>query len=239
MKTVLVSGGTWGIGKGAVIQLLKDGFNVSAFSRDHKKCDTFKKELERDYDKERFLIMDGDVTDEENLHTIINETLKKFKKIDILFNNAGFGYFEDCDKVDIDRFQEMVQTNIIGLSLLTKLIVPHMKKQKSGLIINMASISGKRAFANGEFYSATKFAVMGYSEAIRNELKPFGIKVFTICPGMVETAFFTEEELARRRKTLGIKNIVRLRVEDINRIISLVCNQSEHCDIQDLTVMPF
>ena len=239
VKTAVVSGGTKGIGKGAVFQLLKDGFNVATFSRDQKNIDLLLKELRSSFDEKRFLVLKADVSVEKDLERAVAETTKKFKTIDLLLNNAGFGYFEDCDKVDMNRFQEMIQTNVVGVALLTRLVVPQMKAQKSGLIINMASISGKRAFARGEFYSATKFAVMGFSEAIRNELKEFGIKVCTLCPGMIKTDFFTEEELEKRRKTLGIKNPQMLDVQDINKIISIIANQSEHCDIQDLTVMPF
>ncbi|MBI4162928.1 MAG: SDR family oxidoreductase [Candidatus Aenigmarchaeota archaeon] len=239
-KTVLVSGGTKGIGKGAVLQLLKDGFNVAAFSRDKKNCDNLLSEIKKlKINEKYYLLATGDVTKENEVSKILDQTAQKFGSIDILINNAGFGYFADCDKVDMDKFESMLKTNLVGVALLTKLAVPQMKKHKSGLIINLVSISGKRAFTNGEFYSATKFALSGYSEGIRNELKEFGIKVCTICPGMIKTDFFTKEELDRRVKVLGIKNLIMLDVEDINRIISLVCNQSEHCDIQDIIIMPF
>ena len=105
--------------------------------------------------------------------------------------------------------------------------------------MNLVSISGKAAFANGEFYSATKFGVMGYSQGIRNELKEFGIKVCTLCPGMIKTSFFDEEELERRKRLWNGKIPQMLEVEDINKIISMICGQPAHCDIQDLTVMPF
>ena len=238
-KTVLISGGTEGIGKGAVIQLLDDGFNVATFSRSKNKCNSLTKELAAKYNQNRFLVMTGDVTDENSLKKVVNETIKKFNSIDILINNAGIGYFVDCDKVDMNRFQEMIQINIIGVALLTKLVVPYMKKKKSGLILNVSSIAGKMAYSNGEFYSATKFALMGYSEGIRKELKEFGIKVSTLCPGMIKTNFFDEEELKRRKKIGKEKLPQMMKIEDIDRIISLICNQSDGCDIQDLTVMPF
>ena len=238
-KTVLISGGTDGIGKGTVSQLLKDGFNVATFSRDVKKCSSLKKELESKFNQEQFLIMTADVADSKEMGVVVAKTIEKFKSIDILINNAGFGYFVASDEVDMSRFQEMVQINLVSLASLTKLVVPHMKKQKSGLIINLASISGKRALPYGEFYSATKFGVMGYSEGIREELKDFGIKVCTICPGMVKTSFFDKKELERRKKSWKGKIPQMLSVEDIARIMSLICTQSEHSDIQDLTIMPF
>ena len=238
-KTVLISGGTKGIGKGAVLQLLKDGFNVAAFSRDQSKIDNLQSELAVQFPSTQFLALSADVTSEESMTQLVEQVVKKFGTIDILINNAGIGYFRDADQLDAQRFQAMIQTNIIGVALLTKHVVPVMKQIKSGLIINLASISGKVAFANGEFYSATKFGVMGYSQAIRAELAPFGIKVATVCPGMIKTEFFDEEELARRQKLWNGKVPQMLEVSDISRIISLICNQSEHSDIQDITIMPF
>lgn len=238
-KTVLISGGTDGLGKGAAIQLLKDGFRVATFSRNDEKCRRLQEELSKQFDAGQFLVLQGDVNDQESLISVVEKTLKQFKTIDILINNAGFGYFTSVDQVDMKRFQDMVQTNLVGVALLTKLVTPHMKKQKSGLIINLASISGKQAFAMGEFYSATKFGVMGYSEAIRNELKDDGIKICTLCPGMVKTSFFDKEELERRKKIWKGKIPQMLTVEDVTRLISLICTQSEHSDIQDVTIMPF
>ena len=119
-KTVLISGGTKGIGKAAVIQLLEDGFNVATFSKNPDNCEALKNELKDKYGKDRFLIMSADITDETQLTGVVEETKSRFNSIDILINNAGFGYFEDSDKVDTDRFQNMVQTNLVGLALLTK-----------------------------------------------------------------------------------------------------------------------
>ena len=187
-KTVLISGGTDGIGKAATLRLLDDGHSVVAFSRDSCKCNQLKKVLGRIYPQKQFLVLTADVIDETSLKLVANEVVKKFGTIDILINNAGIGYLTDCDKVDMTRFQQMIQVNIVGIALLTKLIVPHMKKRKSGLIINLASISEKIAFTNSEFYSATKFGVMGYSQGIRNELKDFGIKVTSIFPGVTLNA---------------------------------------------------
>lgn len=239
-KTILISGGTNGIGKGAAQQLLKDGHNVVAFSRTREKCDALTAELTQKYPAERFLVQPAGVNNKKSLLAIVDSTLKKFKSIDVLINNAGFGYFAASDEVDIKRYEDMIQTNVVGMARLTKLVVPQMKKQKSGLILNISSISGTRSSAQGEFYSATKFAVMGYSDGLRKELEEFGIKVSTLCPGMIRTDFFSKEEFARRKKGKwhGVVPPM-MEVEDINRIISLICNQSAGCDIQDLTVMPF
>lgn len=239
MKVALISGGTKGIGRGVVDQLLSDGMAIATFSRNSDQVSRLHEELAGKYNADRFLVSNGDVTSEESVAAVVSRVKEKFGQIDVLVNNAGVGYFRDVDAFDLARFEQMISTNIVGVALLTKHVVPVMKVSKKGLIINVASISGKVAFANGEFYSATKFAVMGYSQAIRAELAPFGIKVSTICPGMIKTDFFDEEELERRKKIWNGKIPQMLEVSDITRLVSLITNQSEHSDIQDLTIMPF
>lgn len=239
MKVALISGGTKGIGLGAVGQLLKDGLKVATFSRSQDQVSRVQNEMSNKYGEDQILVLRGDVSSESEISTIVEAVVAKFGRIDILINNAGVGYFRDVDKLDVERFKQMIEVNVVGLATLTKHVTPIMKAQAEGLIINLASISGKIAFANGEFYSATKFGVMGYSQAIRAELAPYGIKVCTICPGMIKTDFFDSEELERRKKIWNGKIPQMLEVEDINRIVSLIANQSKHCDIQDLTVMPF
>lgn len=238
-KTVLISGGTKGIGKATVLELLDQGYKVITFSRDQKRVEDLIVELSNKYKTDQYLVLSCDVTDEQSIKSMIAEISSQFKKIDILINNAGIGYFRDCDQLDMVKFQAMIQTNIIGVALLTKYVVPIMKNNQSGLIVNIASISGKVAFANGEFYSATKFGVMGYSQAIRAELATFKIKVSTICPGMIKTDFFDAEELERRKKIWNGNTPQMLDVTDVVKVISLICAQSEHCDIQDMTLMPF
>ncbi len=236
-RTVLISGGTSGIGKAAVLELLEKGFNVSTFSTNKENCYLLEKEQKNFASK--LLVQYGDVKQERDLKRIVNSTLKRFGSVDIIINNAGYGYFSESDKVDIKKFEDMVQVNLIGVSRLTSLVVPYMKKKKKGLIINIVSTAGKVSYAQGEFYSATKFGVMGYSEGLRKELKECSIKVSTICPGMIKTNFFKKEELDRRTKLNNGKSPVMLDAQDISRIILFICEQSDNCDIQDLTVLPF
>ncbi len=236
-KTVLISGGTSGIGRAAVLRLLEDGFNVAAFSRNKDKCDKLEKELKKHEGK--YLVLDADVADETAVKKVVEETIERFGSIDILINNAGVAYYVACDEVDTDKLHQMIHTNILGVMLLTKHVVPHMKKNKSGLILNIASISGKSAFPKGEFYSATKYAIMGYSEGLRKELKEYKIKVSTICPGMIKTELFGEKELQRRKELWKGELPVMMEPEDISNVISMICSQPERCEIRDLTIMPF
>ena len=239
MRVALLSGGSKGIGKGAVIQLLIDGFSVVTFSRNAEQVSTLRRELRSQFPDDRFLVLQADVDAQSDVSRVVAETMKRYGRIDILINNAGFGYFSEADQVDLKIFAQMIHTNIFSLAVLTKAVLPHMKKQKSGLIINMASISGQRAMPLGEFYSATKFGVMGYSDGLRKEVAEFGIKVCTVCPGMVQTDFFSVQELQRRKKRWGGKIPQMLAVDDIRRVLSLIWAQAPHCDIQDIVMMPF
>lgn len=239
-KTILISGGTSGIGKASTIQLLEEGHNVAAFSNSEDKVNALNEELRKEFSEDNFLVLQGDVTSSDSLEKIVKQTLDKFKKIDVLFNNAGFGFFVEADEVNIEDYQKMIDVNVTGIARLTKIVLPHMKANKSGLILNTASVAGKRAMPKAEFYSATKFAVMGYSEGLRKELVEHGIKVSTLCPGMISTPFFTEEELERRTKERGDGSpLSMLDVSDVSRVVSLIVNQSEKSDIQDILVMPF
>ena len=100
-NTALISGGTDGIGKATILQLLQNGFNVATFSRNKAKVDALKKEIAKNYINDSFLVLVGDVAKENEVKKVVSAVIKKFKTIDVLINNAGCGYFADCDKVDI------------------------------------------------------------------------------------------------------------------------------------------
>ncbi len=239
-KVVLISGGTSGIGRAAVEQLLEDGFLVAAFGPKPDKCKTLAKELGQVFNADKFLIIPGDVKKEPILKKVVQATIKKFKKLDVLINNAGYGFFNQPDEIDISKYRDMMEVNMVGMAALTKLVIPVMKKREQGLIINIASVAGRQVGQKGSFYSSTKFAVMGYSEGLRKDLAAFGIKVTTVCPGMVRTNFFNQKELERRKQELWQgKDPVMLDAGDIARAIGFICSQPQHVSIYDILVMPF
>jgi 3-hydroxy acid dehydrogenase/malonic semialdehyde reductase len=239
-KVVLISGGTSGIGKATTLQLLKDGFNVCAFAPQPPNVKAFAKELSQIFDSQNFLVISADVRKDESLKKVVAACLKKFKRIDILINNAGYGYFAEADAVNMQKFQDMMEVNVMGVARLTKSVLPQMKKQRKGQIVNIDSISGRLSGPRAEFYCASKFAIMGYSEGLRKELAKFGIKVSTVCPGMVKTNFLTDSEYKHRMKYLWHgKEPMRLEAQDIARSIAFVCEQPDHCNVDDVLIMPF
>lgn len=238
-KNILISGGTSGIGQAIVREMLEHNYYVATFSRSLSNVNNLRGLYADAIKEKRLQVFIANVTDENALVNVIDKILRFWPTIDILVNNAGFGFYTDCDKVNMKKFQDMIDVNVKGVVLLTKLVIPIMKKNRNGHILNIASISGKRSFANGEFYSATKYAIIGYSEGIRNELKDFGIKVATICPGMVKTKFFSAEEIQRRKRLLNGRNPATMQPEDISRIVRFIIEESPNCNIQDVTIVPF
>lgn len=239
-KTALISGATSGIGRSAALQLLSDGWNVIAFSEDRAACKQFNIFLSKIYELNRFLVLTGDVTSFSQMKRIVSQSLKKFKNIDVVINNAGVGYYTNCDDIDEPKLKKMIDVNVLGPMNLTAAAVPSMKRRKRGMVINVVSTAGKSVSAFGVFYGATKFALSGYTEGIRRELKPYGIKVAALCPGMTNTSFLDAKQIAYRKKHIwGNKMPAMLSVEDVGRTISFMCNQSDSVVVEELTLRPF
>ena len=130
-----------------------------------------------------------DVTKESDLKKAVDQIIKEQVRIDVLWNNAGFGLYGPVEEVPIEKARYQFDVNLFGLATLTQLILPHMRKQKSGLIINTSSMGGKIYTPLGAWYHATKHAVEGWSDCLRLELKEFGINVVILEPGFIETGF--------------------------------------------------
>jgi NADP-dependent 3-hydroxy acid dehydrogenase YdfG len=241
-KTVLISGVTSGIGKASAIKFLNHGYNVAGFGLNTEKVNALNKELSMSFNKDSFLIAKADIKKTANIKSFLKIFFKKFKNVDVLLNNAGYGCFSEPEHQYIDRFKDMLSVNLIGLAELTALVFPGMKKRKSGQIINISSTAGKKASFKGAYYSATKFGVMGYSEVLRNDMKEHGIKVAVVCPGMVTTGFWDKRgENFKKRMTEVWKGVepTMLDAGEIANMIWTIASQPATSDIQEVTIVPF
>ncbi len=128
-----------------------------------------------------------DVTKAAQIKSAVEAAIAKFERIDVLVNNAGIGYFGSIEESEEERVRNMFEINVFGLANMTKAVLPQMRLQRSGHILNVASIGGLRAFPGIGFYNATKFAVDGYSESLAKEVAPTGIKVTVIAPSGFRT----------------------------------------------------
>jgi NAD(P)-dependent dehydrogenase (short-subunit alcohol dehydrogenase family) len=181
-KTVLITGASSGFGKLTAEKFYNKGWNVVATMRSPEK--------ENDLVKYSGMIITRlDVTDKISIQKAVEKTMKEFGTIDVLINNAGYGAFGLLEEASQQEIDKQFNTNLFGVINTIQAVLPVMRKQKSGVIVNITSIGGLIGMPILSLYSATKFAVEGLSESLSHELKKFNIKVRTVSPGSFATNF--------------------------------------------------
>ncbi|GEP20134.1 oxidoreductase [Pediococcus argentinicus] len=179
MKVILITGASSGIGYKAAIQLAKEGYKVYGGAR----------RVERMQALTDFGItpLELDLTKPQSLKFAVDRIIEEEGHIDILVNNAGYGSYGAIENVDIEEAKRQFDVNIFGLARLVQLVLPHMRNQHSGRIINISSMAGRMTTFMGAWYHATKYALEAFSDALRMEIKPFGIDVVIVEPGGIKT----------------------------------------------------
>lgn len=181
-QTILITGASSGIGRTTAKLFQDKGWNVIATMRSPEKED----ELSQ---LPNTLVTRLDVTDSASIQAAVAEGIKAFGKIDVLLNNAGYGAYGPLEAFPMDRIRRQFDTNVIGLIETTKAVLPHMRANGSGTIVNISSIGGQMTFPLGALYHGTKFAVEGISEALHYELEAAGITIKIVEPGVIATDF--------------------------------------------------
>lgn len=181
-KVWLITGCSTGFGRELAKEVLKAGYNVGVASRN---TDDVKDIIEA-Y-PETAIAVKLDVTKADEIKAAVQQVKEKFGRVDVLVNNAGIGYFGAIEESEEDEVRRMFEINFWGLANVTNEVLPLMRAQRSGHIVNIASIGGLVGFPGVGFYNATKFAVDGYSEALAKETAPLGIKVTVINPSGFRT----------------------------------------------------
>jgi len=178
-KTALVTGASSGIGKETVKRLLSQGAYVYAAARRTEKM--------KDLETMGAVIVKMDVTEDESMTASVQKILEERKSIDILVNNAGYGFFGSLEDVPMDEARRQFDVNIFGLARLTQLVLPAMRENRYGKIVNISSMAGKIYAAFGSWYYATKHALEALTDCLRLEVKSFGIDAIIIEPGGIAT----------------------------------------------------
>ena len=180
-QVVFITGASSGMGKVTAIQLAKEGHVVYGAAR----------RIEKMQD----LVAAGghaiamDITNADQVKAAVDQVVAEQGRIDVLVNNAGFGLYGAVEDISIDEARYQFEVNIFGLARVTQLVLPHMREQNEGKIINISSMGGKMYTPLGAWYHGTKHALEGWSDSLRLELKQFGIDVIIIEPGVIETEF--------------------------------------------------
>ena len=186
-KIVFISGASSGIGNAIATRLSDKGYTVYGTSR----------EVHND-DEYNFRFLQLDVRDQKSIDNAISKVIEKEGRIDILINNAGLGMIGALEDTSIEEAKSVFDTNVFGLHAMCNAVIPYMRKQKSGLIINTSSIAGKIGLPYRGIYNATKHAIEGFSEALSMELRPFNIKVIILEPGDFRTSINTNRIISSK-----------------------------------------
>jgi len=181
-KVWFITGCSTGFGRELAKEALSNGYKVVVTARKPEQV----ADIVAAY-PENALALALDVTVPQQIKDAVKATIDRFGRIDVLVNNAGIGYFGAIEESEEEEVRRMFEINFFGLAHMTNEVLPHMRKQRSGHILNVASIGGLRSFPAVGFYNATKYAVDGLSEALSKEVAPLGIKVTVICPSGFRT----------------------------------------------------
>ena len=203
-KVWFVTGASKGLGLSLVNQLLKAGQYVAATSRNINELTSAVNS-----NSEKFLPLTVDLSSEQSVEQAINATITQFGRIDVIINNAGYGIGGSIEELTEKETRNNFDVNVFGTLNVIRKAIPHLRAQKSGHIINISSIAGINGATGWAIYSATKAAVIAFSEVLAEDVKAFGIKVTVVAPGAFRTNFLTPESLILPENPTGDYEEVR------------------------------
>ncbi len=204
-KTVYITGGSSGIGLSTAVLLARDGADVVIFARGRERLDQALEDIEaaRKSGEQRFAIHQLDVTDHQAVTRVMEEAVEAFGPPDILINSVGRAYPEYFENIGYEQFDESMKTHAYAAWNTVSALLPHLK-QRHGHIVNVTSVLGFIGVFGYTDYCASKFAVIGFSEALRSEMKPHGVKVSVVCPPDTDTPGFATENLTKPPETVAV-----------------------------------
>jgi 3-oxoacyl-[acyl-carrier protein] reductase len=226
-KVALVTGASRGIGLAIAQTLGRMGAKLSLCARNKDKLESAARELERL--GAIVLACPADVTRSSNVSALVEKTTRSLGPIDILINNAGIGYFGPTHLAGEADWDAVLDTNLKSVFLLTKAVAPGMIERRRGDVINIASLAGKNAFSGGGIYCASKWGLLGLTQCMAEDLRPYGIRVSAICPGTVATEFSPHAGKDPRKM---------LQPEDIAHAVELIVTQAPQSFISEILLRP-
>jgi short-subunit dehydrogenase len=219
-KLAIVTGASAGIGAACARALAREGANLVLTARRRDRLDALANELRSD--GVAIEVVTGDAREENTARDVIGAATRAAGRVDILINNAGVGNYKNLVDTSADEFDEMMSSNMRSTFLFTRHAVPVMMTQGTGIVLMISSMAGLYGFAGEAVYCSTKFAQVGFAQALDRELRPRGIKVGVICPGGVKTEF----ALGRGRTEQSVADSGMLAPSDVADAVVLACTQS-------------
>lgn len=237
-KVAIVTGASSGIGEATALALASVGATVVIAARRSDRLQDLEARITGTGGK--VLSITADVSDEAQVEALVNQTHAKFGRVDILINNAGVMLLGLIDGADTEDWRRMINLNVLGLMYATHKVLPLMKTQGAGHIVNISSVAGRVANAGSGVYNASKWAVGAFSEALRKEVYHFNIRVTIIEPGLVATELpqhITDSAAKEQAKNFygSVKNLLS---EDIANAIVYAVTQPEHVNVNEILIRP-
>ena len=224
-KVAIVTGSSSGIGYETSLALARDGFYTFATVRNSKKAEKILQIAKKE--NLNIEIIELDVDDEKSISVTIEKIISKKQRIDVLVNNAGWGLFGSVEDVSMKDFRAQFETNFFGIISIIQKVAPVMRKQGSGVIVNVSSVAGRIGFPGSPAYISSKFALEGLSESLRYELGQFGVKTIIIEPGVIKTNFFSSMKIAEPKPDSPYKEITEKVITGIKMMAELGTPPSE------------
>ena len=224
-KVAIVTGSSSGIGYETALALARDGFYTFATVRNLKKADKISQVAKKE--TLNIEIIELDIDDEKSISAAVEKILAKKQRIDVLVNNAGWGLFGSVEDVSMKDFRAQFETNFFGIISIIQKVAPIMRKQGTGVIVNVSSVAGRIGFPGSPAYISSKFALEGLSESIRYELGQFGVKIIIIEPGVIKTNFFSSMKIAEPKPDSPYKEITEKVIMGIKMMAELGTPPSE------------
>jgi short-subunit dehydrogenase len=231
-QVALITGASAGIGRAIARAFMREGADLVVVARRAERLNELAKEAQRLGRACR--LVTGDVREEETASRATQAALDHFGKIDILVNNAGMGIYKQLEETSPDEYDTMMDSNMRSTFLFARYVVPVLTHQGAGVIINVASMAGVMGFAGEAVYCATKFAQVGFTQALDRELRPRGIKVGVLCPGGVKTEF----AIGTGRTEEGVAASGMLEPEDVVDAALLMATQRAGSRIIEIRLRP-
>ncbi|NUK28568.1 SDR family oxidoreductase [Parageobacillus sp. VR-IP] len=228
-QVAIVTGASRGIGKAVAFQLAEQGAKLALTGSSEGVYETEKELKEKGFSYVKAFQVD--VSNEQQMQKMVIEVLEAFGQIDILVNNAGIGFFKEVEETTVEEWERIFAINVQGVFIGVKAVLPHMKERKSGTIITVSSDVGRYTIPNGAAYTATKYAVQGFSGSLAQEVRKYGIRVGTINPGMVDTYFANSIQGVPEKRDW-------LKAEDVAQAIVYMASAPKHMLIDEIILHP-
>jgi len=236
-KVVIITGASSGLGEAAANHLAELGAIVVIGARRAEKIEKLAKDIQEAGGKA--LAVTVDVTNLEQVKNLVDKAVQQFGRVDVILNNAGVMPLSPMDRINVEEWNTMIDVNIKGVLNGIAAVLPYMKEQKSGQIINTSSVAGHKVFGGSAVYSATKYAVRALTEGLRMEVKPYNIRTTIVSPGAVKTELLehiSEADIQQANK--DYVGEVGISPDSFARVVAFAISQPEDVDINEVIFRP-